>query len=234
MKRLIYVILIASVTLLSVVACKSSPTNVQNPTKKVVGDGKKGEAILYELDTSEDGIGAELGYAVMEVTEDKGLVINVLYYDTFKDGKYGFHIHEGTSLKPAYRDGEMRKAMFALGHYDPKKTGRHEGPLGNGDLGDLPVIEIKDGKVSNNPLIAPRIKSLNDIYGRTLIVHAHEDNYSDEPQTHGGGGPKIVGGIIQEYTGIDKKYEEQLKQQKEEPTDIETDIEPADSETTTE
>ena len=38
-------------------------------------------------------------------------------------------------------------ALAAGGHYDPAKTDRHEGPYGNGHLGDLPALYVdKEGK----------------------------------------------------------------------------------------
>src|SRR5205085_10867668 len=49
-------------------------------------------------------------------------------------GLHGFHEHENPSCDPAEKDGQMTPAQAAGGHYDPAKTGRHEGPYGNGHL----------------------------------------------------------------------------------------------------
>ncbi|MBS0551945.1 MAG: superoxide dismutase family protein, partial [Proteobacteria bacterium] len=45
------------------------------------------------------------------------------------------------------------------------------------------------------PVLAPRLK-LSDLAGRSLMVHAGGDNHSDHPEPLGGGGPRIVCGVI--------------------------------------
>lgn len=47
-----------------------------------------------------------------------------------------------------------------------------------------------------NPVLAPRLKSLADVDNRALMVHAGGDNHSDHPQPLGGGGARIVCGVI--------------------------------------
>ncbi len=80
------------------------------------------------------------------------------------------------------------------GHYDPKNSGRHEGPYGKGHLGDLPkLIADEKGDVTMS-VTAPRLK-LKDLKGRTLIIHAGGDNYSDNPPM-GGGGSRIACGVV--------------------------------------
>jgi Cu-Zn family superoxide dismutase len=44
-------------------------------------------------------------------------------------------------------------------------------------------------------LVAPRLR-LADILGRSLIIHAGSDNFSDEPAPLGGGGARIACVII--------------------------------------
>lgn len=41
------------------------------------------------------------------------------------------------SCSPAMRDGKMVAGLTAGGHLDPAHTGKHEGPWGNGHLGEL-------------------------------------------------------------------------------------------------
>ncbi len=50
-------------------------------------------------------------------------------------------------------------AGAAGGHYDPQHTGKHEGPLGAGHLGDLPLLVVNDAGVADQPIIAPRLKN---------------------------------------------------------------------------
>jgi Cu-Zn family superoxide dismutase len=44
-------------------------------------------------------------------------------------------------------------------------------------------------------LAAPRLK-LADLKGRSLMLHAGGDNYSDQPQSLGGGGARIACGVV--------------------------------------
>lgn len=102
------------------------------------------------------------------------------------DGLHGFHLHQ----HPDCGD----KGMHAKGHYDPKNTNSHQGPYGNGHLGDLPVLYVtKDGKATT-PTLAPRLK-LSDLHNLSVMIHADGDNYSDNPPL-GGGGERIACGVI--------------------------------------
>jgi Cu-Zn family superoxide dismutase len=110
-------------------------------------------------------------------------------------GLHGFHLHENPSCDPAPKDGQPAAAQAAGGHYDPAKTNRHEGPYGNGHLGDLPAIYVgPDGK-ADYPILAPRLK-VADLPGHSLMVHAGGDNHADHPAPLGGGGVRIACGVV--------------------------------------
>ena len=110
-------------------------------------------------------------------------------------GIHGFHIHQNPDCSPKEKEGKMVPALAAGDHYDPAKTGRHEGPYGNGHLGDLPAIFItKDGKATY-PILAPRLK-LSDLKGRSLMIHEGGDNHADHPQKLGGGGSRLACGVV--------------------------------------
>lgn len=111
-------------------------------------------------------------------------------------GIHGFHIHENPSCEPAAQDGKAVPAAAAGGHLDPDKTGKHGFPWGDGHLGDLPALYVdNDGKAAN-PVLAPRLKKLSDIAGRSLMVHQGGDNHADHPEPLGGGGARIACGVI--------------------------------------
>ena len=143
--------------------------------------------------TTEKGAGASIGFvtftdtpAGLEIKTDlKGLT----------PGKRGFHVHEKPDCGAVEKDGKHLPAMAAGGHYDPEKTGKHLGPDGGGHLGDLPVLEAAaDGSAKVTMLVKkPKAADFKD---RSLMIHAGGDNYSDEPVTLGGGGPRIACGII--------------------------------------
>ena len=83
----------------------------------------------------------------------------------------------------------------AGGHYDPANTGRHEGPDGNDHLGDLPRLAVDGRGAATIPVVARRVR-VSDVVGRSLMVHAGGDNYSDMPARLGGGGARVACGII--------------------------------------
>jgi len=111
-------------------------------------------------------------------------------------GVHGFHVHQNGSCAPALKDGKMSAAEAAGGHFDPKKTGKHLGPYGNGHLGDLPAIYVNADGTATYPVLAPRIKKISEITGHALMVHAGGDNHSDMPMPLGGGGARVACGVI--------------------------------------
>jgi superoxide dismutase, Cu-Zn family len=111
-------------------------------------------------------------------------------------GEHGFHIHANGSCQPAMKEGKPSAAESAGGHLDPDHSGRHEGPNGMGHLGDLPVLVVdKDGKATQ-PMLAPRLKKLDDVKGKALMIHVGGDNMSDQPIPLGGGGARYACGVI--------------------------------------
>lgn len=140
------------------------------------------------------GVGEALGQVTITETVH-GLVFTPALTG-LSAGIHGFHIHENPSCDAKEKDGKATAALAAGGHFDPAKTGKHGTPWGDGHLGDLPALLVDaDGKASN-PVLAPRLKSLKDIQGRALMVHAGGDNHSDTPAALGGGGARAACGVI--------------------------------------
>ncbi len=137
--------------------------------------------------TAKEGIGNSVGSIV--VSETKYGLLFTPKLQGLTPGVHGFHIHENLSCS---QDG-----MAAGGHFDPAKTGKHLGPYHDeGHLGDLPIIYVApDGSVSL-PVLAPRLKHFADIQHHALMLHDGGDNYSDVPNKLGGGGARMVCGLI--------------------------------------
>lgn len=109
---------------------------------------------------------------------------------------HGFHIHQNASCEPMMKDGKPVAALAAGGHWDPGSTGKHDGPYGNGHLGDLPALYVASGGTVIYPVLAPRLSHLEDIRGHALMIHTGGDNHSDHPAPLGGGGARLVCGVI--------------------------------------
>lgn len=143
---------------------------------------------------SPEGMGGKIGMVKAE-DSDKGLVLKV-DVKGIPEGEHGFHVHEHASGEPALDgEGKMTAALAAGGHYDPDNTGKHLGPYGQGHKGDLPFLTAdKNGNIKET-VTAPRM-TVKDLKGRSLMIHAGGDNYSDEPAILGGGGARIAVGLI--------------------------------------
>ncbi len=110
-------------------------------------------------------------------------------------GLHGFHVHENPDCGPKEKNGAMVPGLAAGGHYDPAGTGRHEGPYGDGHLGDLPPLYVDSDGRATLPVLAPRLKTA-DLKGRSLMIHAGGDNYADHPAKLGGGGARMACGVV--------------------------------------
>ncbi len=142
---------------------------------------------------NEQGIGKEIG--TVTASDRKYGLILIPQLGDLTPGLHGFHVHDKPDCSPAMKDGKVVPALAAGGHYDPAHTGRHEGPYGDGHLGDLPALFVSaDGKATL-PVLAPRLQ-VADIIGRSLIIHAGGDNYSDTPAPLGGGGDRAACGVV--------------------------------------
>jgi Cu-Zn family superoxide dismutase len=101
-------------------------------------------------------------------------------------GKHGFHIHEFGDLRSA--DG-----MSAGGHYNPEghphggpdDAKRHVGDLGN-------ITADQSGKA----IVKMKVKGLrvHFVLGRSLVVHAKEDDLKSQPSGDAGG--RVAVGVI--------------------------------------
>ena len=143
---------------------------------------------------SADGAPQPIGKVT--ISESKyGLVFTPELSD-LKAGVHGFHVHENGSCDAGMKDGKKGAALAAGGHLDPAKTGKHEGPYGEGHLGDLPAIYVGDDGKATYPVLAPRIHKIDEIKGKALMVHVGGDNHADMPKPLGGGGDRMACGVI--------------------------------------
>jgi Cu-Zn family superoxide dismutase len=144
---------------------------------------------------SADGIGAPAGS--ITVTESSYGLVFTPDLQGLAPGVHGFHLHANPSCDPGEKDGKKGAALAAGGHLDPAKTDKHGGPyVDTGHLGDLPALTVTaDGK-SSTAVLAPRLKHLSELKGHSLMIHAGGDNHSDHPEALGGGGARIVCGVV--------------------------------------
>jgi Cu-Zn family superoxide dismutase len=139
---------------------------------------------------SESGVGADVG-SVRFADGPYGLSIEPALAG-LSPGLHGAHIHQNPACGPSEKDGAAVAGGAAGGHYDPKGTGRHAGPFGDGHLGDLPNLVVEAGGAATMPVVAPRL-GVAALVGRALIVHGGPDRYADDRDK---GGTRAYCGVI--------------------------------------
>ncbi|GAC1421246.1 MAG: superoxide dismutase family protein [Candidatus Velthaea sp.] len=144
-----------------------------------------------------DASGKKIGFARFVGLDTNGTQITV-DVSGLPPGKHGLHVHEFGSCN-SVRDTAGVATPFgaAGGHYDPAMTKMHKGPDGGGHAGDLPVLDVDDSGNARLAFYAAglSVKGAQSIVGRSIVVHAAPDNYTDTPPNGGSGGRIACGEI---------------------------------------
>jgi Cu-Zn family superoxide dismutase len=143
---------------------------------------------------TQDGTGATIGTVTISGS-DAGATFKLSLHG-LPPGPHGFLVHENADCGPTFINGIRIPAGAAGAPLDPDNTGKHEGPLGQGYLGDLPVLTVEADGAVNQTLTAPRIKNIDVLKGHALIIHIGGDNYSDTPNLVGGTAGRLACGLI--------------------------------------
>ena len=144
--------------------------------------------------TDESGVGEEVGTITLADTQ-YGLLLTPSLMG-LPPGIHGFHVHQNPACGPGEKDGKIVPGLAAGGHYDPANTNSHEGPYGEGHLGDLPSLYVDMNGDSFTPVLAPRL-TVADAVGHALMIHMDGDNFADMPAPLGGGGDRLACGAIE-------------------------------------
>lgn len=104
-------------------------------------------------------------------------------------GDHGFHIH-------TYGDLREEDGSSTDGHYNPTSM-KHGGPATEerhiGDLGNIHALEDSTAQFKQDRYTFT-INGENPILGRSIVIHAGEDDYTSQPS--GNSGTKIAVGVI--------------------------------------
>jgi Cu-Zn family superoxide dismutase len=139
-------------------------------------------------------VGTRLG--TVTFTDTAGGLLITPKLSGLPPGQHGFHIHEKGDCGPGMNQGKPAAGFAAGGHYDPAQTKKHLGPFSTGGhRGDLPVLVVDSRGDATQPVTAPHL-TVAEIRGRSVMIHAGSDNYSDTPLPLGGGGARIACGVI--------------------------------------
>lgn len=151
--------------------------------------------------TLQDVSGAEIGMAMFTETP-QGLEVTVAVAGLPAGGKHGMHLHSEGSCENS-TDDQGQSVVFggAGGHFDPNNTENHAGPdmaADAGHAGDMPNLEVAPDGTAQVTFLVPHLTVTEgemSVTGRALIIHANEDNYTNEPK-NGGSGERIACGVV--------------------------------------
>ncbi len=100
-----------------------------------------------------------------------------------QDRVFGFHIHEGSDCGGNSAD----PFADAMSHYNPGNCAHPH------HAGDLPSLFGSNGSALS--LFLTSRFTVNEVLGRTVILHDHPDDFTTQPS--GNSGTKIACGVIQ-------------------------------------
>lgn len=128
--------------------------------------------------------------------QKKGGVDVKYFFSKLPEGHHGFHIHKSGDLR-----GEGCQGACEHWHKGKPTTHggppTHKGPRHTGDLGNLKMPTGSDTLTGSYFL---KHVSLDELYGRSVIVHEDEDDYGrgphDDSHTTGHSGARIACGVI--------------------------------------
>ena len=111
---------------------------------------------------------------------------------SFKQGLHGFHVHTKNDCR---NNGDN-----AGGHFYKNKEKYHGSPWDKqGHSGDLTNIYIDKNGFSDHHAFSSKL-TINDVKGKSLIIHENQDNHSNKPKLGGSG--KRIGCAIEEQKKV--------------------------------
>ncbi|MAM86165.1 MAG: superoxide dismutase [Cu-Zn] SodC1 [unclassified Hahellaceae] len=161
------------------------------PLNALAADDDPLEVTVHKV--SDTGVGEKIG-TIRLSNDESGLVIDP-DLKGLSPGAHGFHVHQNPDCGPKAPDGSTGAAKAAGGHYDPADAGKHAEPWGEGHKGDMPVLVVDQSGNADRPVLAPRL-TVGTVIDRAIVIHEGGDNYADEPEKLGGGGPRVACAVI--------------------------------------
>jgi len=159
----------------------------------LAGPGLAAEVTIPINAIDSTGVGAVIG--TLRAKDSKAGMVVTPKLAGLGAGPHGFHVHENPACGTKEVDGKPVAGLAAGGHFDPDKSGHHEGPWGHGHQGDMPALAVNGDGSATDPVVVPRLK-VADLKGRAVVIHADADNYADQPKPLGGGGARVACGVV--------------------------------------
>lgn len=150
---------------------------------------------------SPDGVGDKIGDIRIEKTGDAiSFIPNI---SGLEPGVHAFHVHENPSCESGEKDGAKVAGLAAGGHFDPHGVHDSHGHTDHSGhdhtgmekpAGDLPELVVDDDGIARKP-VAVETLTMNQVRGRSVMIHAHGEQ-PDDPSLPKGGGARVACGVI--------------------------------------
>jgi Cu-Zn family superoxide dismutase len=141
-----------------------------------------GVMIPFHL-TSADGVGSKVGFilarnATISIASrmEEALVLS-LHLQGLPPGPHAFHVHANPNCGPGEEAGKAVPGLAAGPHLFLKGTGTDAKVTYHSHLGNLPNLIVEKDGTASQEIAVPRL-TLDDIRGRSIIVHATRDDDS--------------------------------------------------------
>ncbi len=155
--------------------------------------------------------------AIARLVDAKGHTVGVMtFFDSGKmtkvnflvsgltAGKHGVHVHAGNTCADSKdaTSGANVKFGEAGPHFDPNDSKNHGGPnldSTKGHAGDFENLVFDANGSSFQKTATQKINLAGgtlSVVGKTVIIHANEDNYTNTP-ANGGSGARVACGLIE-------------------------------------
>ncbi len=187
MKKIILASLVASTMLFANELNHDNDANMINEFNP-----KSVEHVVIEMNMLGEKADKKVG-EVVAINTNYGVALFPNMSGLGEGGMHGFHIHVNADCGAT----DKGLGMKAGGHWDPNDTKKHSFTWDDsGHKGDLPALYVDKNGVANYPVLAPKIKNIDELKGHSIMVHVGGDNHSDNPAKLGGGGARMICGVI--------------------------------------
>ncbi len=171
--------------------CAGAATAADADATKMFDPMAQAEKLVVAVELLGDKGNTAVGDVVVVKTK-----YGLAFYPNLKGltpGLHGFHVHANGDCGAT----EKGLGMKAGGHFDPKDTKKHSFPWDDGGhAGDLPSLYVDADGNAMVPVLAPKLKELDEVRGHALMVHVGGDNFHDHPKALGGGGARLACGVM--------------------------------------
>jgi Cu-Zn family superoxide dismutase len=133
--------------------------------------------------TSVLGVGRKIGFILarntrISVGTREEIALSLLpTLEGLPPGPHAFHVHSNPNCGPGEEDGKVVPGLGAGPHLFLKGTGHEAGITYLSHLGNLPnLLVMGDGRATRE-IAVPRL-TLDDIRGRSIVIHSSQDDAS--------------------------------------------------------